>query len=293
LGLPYPFRQVGQRWGRAFVPSWDSCSGQVIKVNLSTNGLSGMARFAAAVAGNLDRHTAAAMTFAGFDAQSALKAETPRYVNSPTKWTQNATFVKRATPTSLAVTIGFKEWASKGTPSAKYLQPMVAGEPRRQKSTERQLSSAGIIRPGEFIVPTGVYPLELNDYGNLPGSTYTQVLSRLRALGGAGQGYTGSATDSTRSRRRREQADYFMAAPGNLPRGIQARVGPLPKGTGGKGSPLGGRPVTSNLRRGFHTVFYITNQPRYRATFPVLRIIESTFNSRFPSIFERLVFKSR
>lgn len=265
----------------------------MISLSVDTKDLGRMARFAAAVAGNLDKHTAAAMTFAGFDAQNALKAQMSRYVNSPTKWTQNSTFVKRATPATLAVTIGFKEWASKGTPAANYLQPMVAGEPRRQKSTERQLSSAGIIRSGEFIVPTGVYPLKLNAYGNLPASTYTQVLSRLKALGGAGQGYTGSATSSTRSRGRRAQADYFIAAPGGLPRGIQARVGPRPKGTGGKSSPQGGRPVTSNLPRGFHTVFYITKQPHYRATFPVPRIIESTFNSRFPSIFERLVFKSR
>lgn len=265
----------------------------MINVSINTKDLGGMARFVAALSGNLDKTTAAAMTFAGFDAQNALKAQTPRYVNNPTKWTQNATFVKRATPATLAVTIGFKEWAIKGTPSAVYLQPMVAGEPRRQKSTERQLSSAGIIRPGQFIIPTGVHPLKLNSYGNLSASTYTQVLSRLKALGGAGQGYTGSASSSTRSRGRRAQADYFMAGPGGLPRGIQARVGPRPKGKGGKGSKQGGRPVTSNLPRGFHTVFYITQQPRYRATFPVPRIIESTFNSRFPSIFERLVFKSK
>ena len=265
----------------------------MINVSINTKDLDGMARFVAAVGGTLDKQTAAAMTFAGFDAQNALKAQTSRYVNSPTRWTENATFVKRATPDTLAVTIGFKEWASKGTPAAKYLQPIVAGEPRRQKSTERQLSRVGIIRPGEFITPTGVHPLKLNAYGNLPGSQYTQMLSRLKALGGAGQGYDGSASTSKRSRGKRSQSDYFVGSPGNNPRGIQARVGPKPSGTGGKGSARGGRPVTSNLPRGFHTVFYITRQPRYRATFPVPQIIESTFNSRFPSIFERLVFKSR
>lgn len=265
----------------------------MISVTVNTKDLGGMARFVAALSGNIDKTTAAAMTFAGFDAQNALKAQTPRYVNNPTTWTKNATFVKRATPSTLAVTIGFKEWASKGTPSAKYLQPIVAGEPRRQKSTERQLSRAGLLRPGEFITPADVLPLNLNSFGNLPGGKYTQVLSRLKALGGQGQGYDGSSSSSTRSRGKRAQADFFLAAPGNLPRGIQARVGPKPKGIGGKGSKRGGRPVTSNLPRGFHTVFYITQQPRYRATFPVPKIIESTFSSRFPSIFERLVFKSK
>lgn len=253
-----------------------------------------MATFVAAVENRLDRVTAAAMTFAAFDAQNELKAQTPKFVDRPTKWTQNATFVKRATPSNLSVTIGFKEWAPKGTPSAKYLQPMVAGEPRRQKSTERKLSAAGLLPRGQFIVPTDVHPLRLNSLtGNLSGATYTQVLSRLKALGGVGQGYDGSATTSARSRGKRAQADYFVGGPGGIKRGIQARVGPRPKGTGGKGSAKGGRPVTSNLPRGFHTVFYFTSQPRYSATFPVPRIIETKFNQRFPSIFERLVMKSK
>jgi hypothetical protein len=265
----------------------------VITTTINTRGLDSMARFVAAVGNRLDSTTAAAMTFAGFDAQNELKAQTPRFVDRPTKWTQNATFVKRATPSTLAVTIGFKEWASKGTPSAKYLQPMVAGEPRRQKSAERKLSAAGVLPPGQFIVPTGVHPLRLNAFGNLPASTYTQVLSRVKALGGAGQGYDGSATTSARSRGKRAQADFFVGGPGGIKRGIQARVGPRPKGTGGRGSAQGGRPVTSNLPRGFHTVFYFTSQPRYASTFPVPRIIETTFNQRFPSIFERLVMKSK
>ena len=264
----------------------------MINVTLNTKELASMARFVASVSGDLDKHTAAAMTFAAFDAQNALKAETSRYINSPTRWTQNATFVKRATTNSLAVTIGFKEWASKGTPAAKYLQPIVAGEPRRQKSTERQLSRVGIIRSGEFITPTENHP-NLNAYGNIPASIYTQLLSRLKALGGAGQGYDGSASPSMRSRGRRSQSDYFLGGLNGIARNIQARVGPKPSGTGGRGSARGGRPVTSNLRRGYQTVFYITRQPRYRATFPVPRIIQSTFDSRFLLIFERLVFKSR
>lgn len=263
----------------------------MIRVSLDTKQLDRLARFAASISGTLDKTTAAAMTFAAFDAQNKLKAETPRFIDRPTRWTRNATFVKRATPANLAVVIGFKDWASKGTPSAKYLQPIVAGGPRAQKSTERKLSSSGLLRPGQFIVPSGVAPLHLDGFGNLPGSTYTQVLSRLKALGGSGQGYDGSATGSRRSRARRSQSDFFIGRPGGLPAGIQARVGPLPKGTGGVGSERGGRPITSNLRRGFHTVFYITRQPSYSARFPVAQIIEKEFAARFPLIFERLVFK--
>lgn len=222
---------------------------------------------------------AKAMTESAKKAQVALKAQTPRYVQNPVPFTMNSTFVRYASPRKLEAWVGFKDFAPKGTPAAKYLQPMVSGGIRRPKSTERQLQSAGLLRPGEFIVPTGVTPLKLNQYGNLTGGTYTQVLSRLKALGE--QGYSGNVSGSSRSQGKRSARDYFLGAPGGLPRGIQARLGKRPKGTGGPGSAKGGRPVTSNLPRGFHTVFYITRQPRYDSRFPVQTILSNTFSNTF------------
>lgn len=222
---------------------------------------------------------AKAMTESAKKSQVALKAQTPRYVRNPVPFTMNSTFVPYASPKNLEAWVGFKDYAPKGTPAAKYLQPMVGGGVRRPKSSERQLQSAGLLRPGEFIVPTGVTPLKLNQYGNLTGGTYTQVLSRLKALGE--QGYSGNVSGASRSQSKRSARDYFLGAPGGLPRGIQARVGRKPKGTGGRGSAKGGRPVTSNLPRGFHTVFYITRQPTYTGKFPVQSILGNTFNNNF------------
>lgn len=236
---------------------------------------------------SLPHKVADAMSYAAYDARDEVKRQTPTYVRNPTPWTMNATFVRRAKPSNLVVDLGFKDEAPKGTPAAKYLQPIVAGTPRRPKSTERQLQSAGLLRPGQFIVPTGVTPLRLNQYGNIAGGTYTQVLSRLKALGQ--QGYSGNVSGAARSQGKRSARDYFVGGPGGLPRGIQARVGPRPKG-----NPRGmGRPVTSNLPRGFHTVFYITRQPSYSRTFPAQRIMLDKFNERFPSIFERIVMGGR
>lgn len=237
---------------------------------VDTSGLSKAAVFFSNLKDRLPSNMAKAMTYAAYDAQKKLRRETPRFVDRPTPWTDRSTFVKPATPQSLAVRLGFKDEAVKGTPAAKYLDPMVAGRPRPLKSSERQLQAAGILRPGEYIIPTGVTPLRLNRYGNLPGSTYTQVLSRLRALGE--QGYTANRSDSARSSAKRRQRDYFVGTPGGLPRGIYARVG--------KG------------QRGFHTVFYITKQPRYTQQFPVRNILQDEFGRRFPSIFERLAFKA-
>jgi hypothetical protein len=216
---------------------------------------------------------AKAMTESAKKAQVALKAQTPRYVDRPTPWTMNSTFVRYASPKKLEAWVGFKEFAYKGTPAAKYLQPMIAGGARRQKASERQLVDSGVLPSGSFIVPTGVTPLKLNSYGNLSSSTYTQVLSRLKALGQ--QGYTGNVSGAKRSQAKRSQRDYFAGRPGSLPLGIYARLGKKPKGTGI------GRPITSNLRRGFHTVFYVTRQPLYQASFPVPKILDNTYRNTF------------
>jgi hypothetical protein len=208
---------------------------------------------------------AKAMTESAKKAQVALKAQTPRYVDRPTPFTLNSTFVRFASPRNLEAWVGFKDYASKGTPAAKYLQPMATGSVRRQKASERQLTASGVLPAGSFIVPSGVTPLKLNQYGNLTGGTYTQVLSRLKALGE--QGYTGNVSGSRRSQAKRSQRDYFVGRPGGLPLGIYARLGKRPKNGG--------------LSRGFHTVFYVTRQPRYQPKFPIRKILDSTFSNTF------------
>ena len=208
---------------------------------------------------------AKAMTESAKKSQAALKAQTPRYVDKPTPWTMNSTFVRYASPKKLEAWVGFKDFASKGTPAAKYLQPMISGGVRRQKASERQLTASGVLPAGSYIVPTGVTPLKLNQYGNLPGSAYTQMLSRVKGLGE--QGYTANVSGSKRSQAKRSQRDYFVGTPGGLPLGIYARLGKRPKGGG--------------LPRGFHTAFYVTRQPRYQPTFPVPKILDGTFRNTF------------
>lgn len=244
---------------------------------VDTSQLDDLARLASALRGNLDKDTARAMTLAAYDSRDHLKAVTPRYIDRPTKWTTNAVFVEKAAPGDLTTRFGFKDTAVKGTPAAKYLQPMVAGQPRDLKRSERAMQATGVLRGYEYITPADVHPLRLNTYGNLSAATYTQVLSRLGGL--REQGSLGNVSGASRSQRKRQQSDYFVGTPGGLPRGIYARVGPRPRNGG--------------LARGFHTVFYITRQPRYQATFPVQQILSKKFEEKFPSIFERLVFKAK
>lgn len=218
------------------------------------------------------------MTQAAKEARNYLREVTPRYVDKPTTWTLNSTFVKFANQRNLQVEVGFKYFGG-GVPAGRYLETLAHGGPRVAKSSERQLQTAGILRPGQFIVPTGVTPLKLNSFGNLNGSNYTQVLSRLGAM--TTQGSTQNVNKaSTRSSSKRANRDYFAAnISGHY--GIMARVGKRPKGNpGGRG-----RPVTSNLPRGYHTVFYVTRQPRYEARFPIQTILGSYYEARFGPIF--------
>lgn len=254
-----------------------------LSFSIDTSQLDQLARFTSAVRGNLNNDLAKAMTLAAYDARDYLKNVTPRYVDKPTKWTTNSMFVEKAKPGDLSARFGFKDTAVKGTAAAKYLQPMVGGGRRSEKRSEAAMQAKGVLRAGEYIVPAesrpggGVYPLKLNQYGNVPGPTMVRILSRIGGL--REQGATQNVSGSRRSQRKRNQSDFFVGTPGGLPRGIYARVGAR--------SARGGPP------RGFHTIFHITRQPRYEPQFPVQDILAKKFGEKFPSIFERLVFKQR
>ncbi len=175
-----------------------------------------------------------------------------------------------------------KEGGAKNSP-AWYLFPNIRGGGRPTKTSEDRLRRKYPSFRGKYIVPTGAYPVKLNSKGNVSGGggKYVTVLSRLKAFNEAG--FKANVSKSKRSSKKRTKEDYFLGAPGaggysgygDL--GIQARVGSRPKGNpGGRG-----RPVTSNLPRGFHTVFYITEQPQYDARFNLPKIVWHSFSNNY------------
>ena len=213
---------------------------------------------------------AGAMTAAAKDAQKTLREATTsgRYIQAPvTSWTERSTYVRFASPSKLTAEVGFKDFASGGTPAGRYLQPLVSGGPRRVKPHERLLWDSGAVPRGRFLVPTGATPLTLNAAGNVPASKYFQVLSRLKSLREVGS--TQNVTGSRRSQAKRSDRDYFVGRPGGLPLGIYARLGKRPKGG----------PV--KLPRGFHTVFYLTRQPMVPAIFPIPTILGQSYQQSF------------
>jgi hypothetical protein len=232
---------------------------------IDASELAPLQSFAVAIAGRLDRVTAVAMTRSAKAAQTAIREQTPFYIDNPILWTLNSTFVRPATEARLSVIVGFKDYSSSGVPAARYMQHQVSGGARRPKSYERLLQRKGLLRSNEYAVPTGNDPLPNNTYGNIPASKYVQVLSRLAALREAGS--LGNRSDSDRSKAKRKDLDFFVATiKGN--KAIFAR----------------------KADRMIGLVFQITNQaPTYTGKFPVPRILNESFSSAFDVEFERAV----
>lgn len=203
------------------------------------------------------------MTGCAKHAQGRIRAKTPQFIDSPTRWTMNSTFVKMARPTDpeLFAMVGFRDYAVKGTPAADYLQPIAAGHRRAAKPHEKLLRLRGIIAPNQYLVPTGNSPFSFNQYGNITPGRYVQLLSRFKALRDAGSG--GNANQSYQSKRKRKSLSLYKAG-----KTIQARTG------NNKTQPI----------------FYITNkQPKYKQSFPVRRIMTEAVADVFSSEFKKQV----
>lgn len=234
-----------------------------LNLTVDTRDLDKMARALAEYKGTTRKNMSGAMNLAAKDARQHLVDVTPRYVSKPTRWTLNSTFVKQSNSQNLEVVLGFKDYAVKGTPAAEYLEPMIKGGGRNRKGGENLLSARGL-GGQRYMVPTGVNPFKFNQYGNITSGNYTKLYSGLRAMRDQG---------STSNRAARTKSRFFVGEPNGLPLGIYARVG--------------------RKQKGFHTIFYLTRQPKYEARFPVSDILQREFNRKFPGIFSRLVFKAK
>ena len=171
------------------------------------------ARFAAMVAAT---RTASAI-------RARLTGEMPSIFDRPTPFTRRSLFVRPATKANLQAHVGFKDFAGKGTPAARYLMPQVTGGARHAKRFERALQAAGILPRGWFAMPAD--NADLDAFGNMKRGQIVKLLSSLRAFGEQGYLANRSRTRASRGTRRGEQ--YFAARPGNpgLPPGVYKRGG--------------------------------------------------------------------
>jgi len=239
----------------------------VLDFKIEAKSLAEMQAFLLAMQGKANRPTAVALTRTARIVEQKAKTIADRYIQGgPTKWTRNSTFIKPAKPDRLEVTMGFKDYSNTGVPAAKYLQAIAAGGGRDAKPFEKRLRARGILGSSQFAVPAGIKPLGLNQYGNLPGPSYMQMLSRMQALRNVGS--MQNATGSKRSRKKQQQLAYFVATVGGH-RGIYIRE---------KGS------------REIVPAFYFLNQaPRYGSTFPIAKGMMEAWNANFNREWERAI----
>ena len=127
-----------------------------------------------------------------------------------------------------SIKVGFKDvFASlRYDPVFDTLNPHIEGGPRVAKPSELRLRRAGILRAGEFIIPSRTAPL--NKYGNIRGGEMTRILSDLKAFNEAGYN-----ANRTKGRAVKGRGIYFIASPGGT-RGIYQMTG----GQYGKGINL-------------------------------------------------------
>lgn len=197
--------------------------------------------------------TALAMTMTAKDVKEAEISTMQRVFDAPTPYALNALRVEPAKKSRLIASVEFKEFSTKGTPAKRFLNPEIHGGLRSGKSHERQL--APFMRgKGGFTVPAK--GARLNKYGNIPGPTYTRILSHLKVSSDPTQNITGSK----RSVARRRNSQYF-AVPG---KGVFERRG----------------------KKKIAPVLIFTKAPRYRKRFPFYDVGQRVVRERYPVNFE-------
>ena len=248
----------------------------MIKFTCDASQISRLDHAAAIALGKLDKISAIAMTRAAASAKDSLAANIlPRILGGSTKYTLRGLRYWRADRDRLVSAVGWNYGdnsptdigftpKARGVPSGRYMGILSRGGDRKPKSTELSLRNAGLIRHDQFITPAS-NGVTLDAQGNLPGSEYRRILSRVKAA--SGPGYDANASGSKRSRKKRAISDYFIRY-GELGTGalyIAKRVG----------------------TRGFVPALFIVDQPNYERKFNIHSVAWDAYSRAFPGEFRR------
>lgn len=217
---------------------------------------------------NIPFAIAKSLTDTAKDVEQFTREKMPSHIDRPTPFTLNSLFTKVATKTNLVATVMFKDFAGKGAPAGKYLQPITEGKQRGDKGTERKLKNAGVIRRDQFIVPAKGG--KLNSYGNVPASTYVQVLSYLKASGESG--FLANRTKRSMARNTKMK-QFFVVQEDGKHSGLAKGLAPgiyqrMSQSRGGKAVKL---------------VFALVRQPKYAIKFPFYEEAQQRTLDVFPA----------
>lgn len=171
--------------------------------------------------------------------RDAVQKQMPVDFDRPTSFTVRGVWFRAATARRLEADVYIPEsQPSAGKGPREYLQPGVAGSPRRrQKRTEYLLSRMGWLPSGWVTTPgssTGKLGM-IDGFGNLKGRIYAQVINVLQIKRAENKTARGiSARSQARAKKMGVQSEWFAVAPGKnamgrkgswLPPGVYRRVG--------------------------------------------------------------------
>lgn len=194
--------------------------------------------------------TALALTKSAQAAQKDLIAAMSSHLDNPTPFTLRSTFVRPATKNKLVAEVGIKDFAAKGTPAARYLFPQIHGGKRGDKRSERAMRFAGLLKPGQYLIPGD--DAKLNKYGNLTSGQVVKALSAVRGQIDPAQN-TGSQRSTAKQKRSGRQYIFMPNA------GIFYRQG-----------------------KSLRSFLIIGNQPSYQKRFDFNGIMQASIESHLP-----------
>lgn len=284
----------------------------MIRFQLDSQGITELERATARLMGQFEWISAIAITRSAVAARKRLDSEVLSNIRGgPVPWTRRGLIATPATPQRLSSAMGWNYGNGRlsdygapdigsGVPSGRYMGILASGGDRRPKSFELALWRSGVVPQGTYaVINTRNNPVGLTPQGNLKPGTYTQMLSRLRSLGDAGNAPQGKGSRG-RSGKGRASTDYFVmrgdgTGPsrwqlGMQPQAIVMRTGSGPKGGTGLGSGHRGRPQTVGYKRGFARVMNLmTDAPNYERRFDVQGIAMREFERVFPEEWRKLL----
>lgn len=215
---------------------------------------------------------------------SGVKVELPRSIRQTSEATQAAGLGPGKFGTDALVgIISIDDYGrGKGATPEKVLQAEVQGGSRGFKGAERRLQQAGLMRPGQFMVPSADLMKQGNlvdQYGNVRGAFIRSLLSYLQAF--STEGFTANASKRTRDR---------IAARGKNASGyatINGVVYFVSKGPGERNGRVQHLPAGIWAKRGTHgtrvyPVFLFVSSVRYRQRLRFDEIIKNVVEREFP-----------
>jgi hypothetical protein len=236
----------------------------MLNIRLDDSELTRLAERAALLTDRQLRFAVAqAMTDSAKDAQAELKRVTAQFVDRPTPFTVNSTFVRFANPSNLSAQVGFKQFAAKGTPAGEYLSPMVRGGDRKPTRVEEVLRRGGVIRRNQYIMPGRGW--NVDPYGNVRRGVYTQMLSQTKAFGGD-LSYLNASRSKASIRKRETRGQFFVPRSGELGQGASVILYRAPGAD----------------RKDAEVAFVILNDvPNHERRFPIPVILGESYKKAF------------